>query len=582
MVNSRSSLVIALALLLPALSSDAAQLRLAAGGSSAQLPSTTAWEQDGQALVAGQHPLLPRLQAESLEVTVPGTGVLRMTALRMSSLERGEEPVLMAAQAQPRVAELHASWTGVGERFSLQSTALKHDLVLHRDALDELAGADLHATWLIELPAGTSLALEGGAGAVLRNADGSFAARFPHPEIGDASGAHLQAGIARYELSPVGAGVELTVIVPATWLGAPERALPLLIDPTLELEPFDGTLTGFVTEAGVRSDDAIVAGSLALIGFGSDARGFAQFDTTAIPDDATITGVHLEAWIANHDNPPDSAEPTVLDIRPCLVPVDSPIDVVHDAIGPVFSADPYVNTAVLRTGDGFCAEAFEFQGYDLGPDAAAHLEAQLAADWFAVGFVADTSPDPLFQHVDIIGFSEEVSGIGCAIPSVADGRIALVVDYETDSLCVPRNHGYWHRYCLGQDAIDPGRRGSGNGPGPKKAHDDLPAGLLATADGAMAAHGLGACQALDEGPFSDARLAALRELSTLRMNMAASFLKASCPVELHPVDDRPDLTVGDAVELMEALILDGSDEALHDARWIGEHVANGEALVRGE
>jgi len=582
MLMPRATPLIALAILLSAQAVGAAELRIQAGGSADRLPSSTAWELQGESLVAGQHPLQPRLSIESLELSLPDAGLLRMTSLRAGSLKRGEAPVLAAEQALPLVAGLHGSWTGVDERFTLKDSALKHDLILHEAARDGLDGEGLSAAWLLELPTGMELTLEGRAGAVLRHADGRFVARFPLPEIGDASGRHLDSGIAHYELHGIGSNVELAVIVPAAWLDSPDRVFPLLVDPTLELEPFDETVTGFVTEVGVRLEDEIVCGSLDLIGFGADVRGYAQFDTTGIPDDAIITSVHLEAWVANHDNPPDAAAPTVLDIRPCPVRVDSPVDELHAAIGPVFSPDPYLNTAVLRTGDGFCAEAFEFRDYDLGPDAIADLEAQLSEDWFAIGFVADSSPDPLFQHVDILGYTEDVAGLACAELTVPEGRIALVVGFETDLLCVPRNHGYWHRYCLGQDAIDPGRNGQGNGPGPKRSHADLPAGLLAGADAAMASHGLGACAALDEGPFSDLRLAALRELSTLHLNLGAGYLKASCPIELHPVDDGEDLTVADAVSLMEALLLDGSDSALHDARWIGEHVANGEALVRGE
>ena len=96
----------------------------------------------------------------------------------------------------------------------------------------------------------------------------------------------------------------------------------------------------------------------------------------------------------------------------------------------------------------------------------------------------------------------------------------------------------------------------------------------------MASHGLTACQALDEGPFSDPRLAALRELATMELNMAAGLLKSSCPVELRPVVDDDGLTVADAVSHVLMRLSDGSPEALREARWIGEHVVNGEALVR--
>ena len=581
MVQSRTLSLLLLGALLTAPAASAARLHLDVGPTVAPLTEEAAWQAEGDALVSATHPLSPRLAVGGLAVEIPERGTLRVTALRVGPLARGNEPALAPAQARPFQAELNGSWQGVDERYTLTDASLKHDLVLRREAVAALYGGPLSATWRLELPPNTAIALEEGAGAVLRDLDGRFLARFPLPVVADAADTHPRRDVASFELRTGAGSAELDLLVDAAWLHAPERAFPLLLDPTIDLQPLDGTRTGYVTDSGFRGNDAIVAGSLALIGLGSDVRGYAQFDTSAIPDDAVITGVHLHTWLANHDNPPDAAMPTVLDIRAIGIPIDSAVVDVWNEIGPVFSPDPYVNTAVLRTGDDFCAEAFEARDYDLGPAAIADLEAQLAADWFAIGFVADSSPDPLFQHIDFIGFTEDVSGaFGCAEMTVPGGRMTLVVDYETESVCTPRNHGYWHRYCLGQDAIDPGRRGHGNGPGPQRRHDDLPAGLLAAADAAMAPYSIGACEALDEGPFSDLRLAALRELSTLHLNVAAGLLKLSCPVELAPIDETEGLVVGDAIAMMEALLADGSDRALHDARWIGEHVANREALIR--
>jgi hypothetical protein len=146
--------------------------------------------------------------------------------------------------------------------------------------------------------------------------------------------------------------------------------------------------------------------------------------------------------------------------------------------------------------------------------------------------------------------------------------------------CTPRDHGYWHRACLGTDTIDPGRNGHGNGPPPIADFANFPPYLLARVNAAMAPYGLTGCQALDEGSFSDPRLAALRELATLQFNKAAGWLASTCPVELHPVVDDEGLTVRDAIRLIQERLADGSDEALREARWIGEHVANGEALIR--
>lgn len=146
--------------------------------------------------------------------------------------------------------------------------------------------------------------------------------------------------------------------------------------------------------------------------------------------------------------------------------------------------------------------------------------------------------------------------------------------------CRPRNHGFWHRWCLGQDVIDPGRFGSGRGPFASPQHADIPPETLDKADTAMAPFGISACEALDSGPFSDERLAALRELATIQLNVAAGLLSLGCPVELHPVVRGEDgLTVRDAIREMNERLSDGSRRALRQARWIGAHVVNGEALL---
>jgi hypothetical protein len=169
-----------------------------------------------------------------------------------------------------------------------------------------------------------------------------------------------------------------------------------------------------------------------------------------------------------------------------------------------------------------------------------------------------------------------VNGIGwlCGSPGEPD-RSPCVFE------CKPRNHGFWHRWCLGQDAIDPGRFGHGRGPFVSPRHLEVPAETLEKADAAMAPFGISACDALDDGPFSDERLAALREMATIHLNIAAGMLSLGCPVELHPiVRGDEELTVRDAIGLMNERLGDGSRRALREARWIGAHVVNGEALLR--
>lgn len=146
--------------------------------------------------------------------------------------------------------------------------------------------------------------------------------------------------------------------------------------------------------------------------------------------------------------------------------------------------------------------------------------------------------------------------------------------------CEPRTHGFWHRACLGWDIIAPGRNGGGNGPGPNPHTAAFDPSLDADVDLALASYGAGGCESLDDGPFSDERLAALRELATLHFNIKGKILSLNCPVELEPVFEGDDLTVADALAQINALLALGDDDSAKDARWIGAHVNNGEALIR--
>ena len=93
------------------------------------------------------------------------------------------------------------------------------------------------------------------------------------------------------------------------------------------------------------------------------------------------------------------------------------------------------------------------------------------------------------------------------------------LEFEEDCVCIPRNHGFWHRYCLGTDTIDPGRRGKGEGPGSQiPAASAFPPDLTDRVDAQMARYGVEGCQALDEGSFSDKKNAALREMAVMHFN----------------------------------------------------------------
>jgi len=558
---------------------------LDAGG----VPETpAAWQASGRVASAPDHALQPRLTldpAPVLEIELPDAGTLRFSPLGIRSdddapieLPAGAGQEIVFSPERPHALTIRESFWGVDERYLLRSTGLKHDLVIHADALRLLGGGDLIASWLVELPDAMTMGLDERGGAEMRDSEGVWIAHVPAPTIVDSGGGHAISGIARLELGALAGQTVLELVVPATWVHDPARVFPLYIDPSVNLEPTDMTRTGSVDNFGLRLEGGINSGSLLSVGLGDDVRGFAQFDTSSIPDTANVTGVRIQFWIANHDNPGDPASDLIYEIHPVASTVDVANADLYAAIGPPVVSAIYATNVIGSTGPDYCPLSFVPRDENLGAVAVADLTALLPLDYFTVGFANATNLNPVFDHLDLIGYPEEVLNPACPSTDFPGTRIRLVVDIREGD-CTPRNHGFWHRYCLGQGVIDPGRNGNGNGPDPSPQHEELPPGLLAIADGAMAAHGLSACQALDEGPFSDARLAALRELATVHLNMAGGWLRRGCAIELHPVDKTPDLTVGDGIARMETLLIEGSERALRDARWIGEHIVNGEALV---
>jgi hypothetical protein len=300
------------------------------------------------------------------------------------------------------------------------------------DALALLGRGDLAATWRLELPSGVQ-AIHAEDGGVRLQRDGVAVGFIPPVLVADADDHHWTQRVGRFELEGLSNRVVLTLVVPAEWAFDAARVLPLRIDPTVSLQPDNDFDTGFVDEFGDRSTGAIDSGSLALVGFGSDVRGYAEFDTSSIPDGATITDVHLRVWLSNHDNPGDPAVPLRMEVKAVGVPASFPEDDLWDAIGPLFAGNDYVFEQLVRTGPEFCPDSYVFRDYDLGPDADADVQAALPLDFFTVGFASQIVTDPDFDHIDYIGFPEEVQNpFTCFETDFPNTRITLVVEFTSN------------------------------------------------------------------------------------------------------------------------------------------------------
>jgi hypothetical protein len=140
--------------------------------------------------------------------------------------------------------------------------------------------------------------------------------------------------------------------------------------------------------------------------------------------------VRLEVWLCNHDNPADPAVPLPIWVKYCAVPASFPANVIFNAIGSLGTGRPYYNEMVDRTGPEWCPDWHVMKDYDLGSLAEADVRAQLPADFITIGFTSDIVTDPVFDHIDYIGYVEQVGNPSCTDTDLPGSRITLVVTYE--------------------------------------------------------------------------------------------------------------------------------------------------------
>ena len=412
------------------------------------------WSVDEGRISAAAGVIAPELELADLGVVTrvelpDGAGTLVMEPGEMS-VRRGDDRRRSFAPVRPELSRqseleirMSGSWPHTEEEFRLTGSGLKHDVLVHREFfLAARTWGDLEIGWILHLPPDVRATLEDDRGVVLSTRTGELLARIPEPVIDDAHGHHHATGVAWLELEELDAHTfALRVVTPQSWIRAPWRAFPLRIDPTITIDSPSVPNTGWVDEFGARQIGPINSGSLVLVGSGSDVRGFANFDTSIIPDGATIQQVTLNVWISNHDNPGNPAFPLPFQVKAsALSPAASNPD-LHASIGPHGSGRIYHDEDYERTGTAFCTDSFVEEFIDLGPLAVEDLQAQLADDFFTVGFVslpaqAPNPADPSFDHLDLIGFPEEVINPACTVTSSLPGsRINIEVVFNSAPIC---------------------------------------------------------------------------------------------------------------------------------------------------
>ena len=291
-------------------------------------------------------------------------------------------------------------YSGADEEWTVGRGQLKHDVVLV--APPEADDAD---GWFVVDGTLDGDAVELETGGVRRT--GPFETRGAIDLVARASGARLRLDVpfaherdrreqqvaAVYRVEPLaGGGVRVAVAVPLAWLRDPARRYPVVIDPTVSIGSVTGTLPVYLNNETVEdcAGGQLVRGgatSFFRIGLvdnnGPPVQGFwcyrgaFKFSTAAIPDNATVSRVDLNAFVLGNGAVGDvdfvrlGGDPAVMSTAALFAAMDA-------------SAVHYV-TDYVPPASGWFVPLPTTVGINLGPTAAADLQARLASDAFALG-----------------------------------------------------------------------------------------------------------------------------------------------------------------------------------------------------
>lgn len=204
------------------------------------------------------------------------------------------------------------------------------------------------------------------------------------PWVCDAAGACLSLASSRQ-------GTAYRFTIPLAWLTDPERAYPLTIDPTVSLDNQSVTFQGMDVRNPTVNPNVYTRQSQETIKVGrftggtpSESkvyRGMIQWNTSAFPDNANVTSVHLVIRASQAASCPGNTNVSLQDLDQQVAAYPDTNDGNRLLFGDIGNAslgrEPFNWTNI--TGEGF---------YNLSLAADWDLEAKLAQDWFSVGFAA--------------------------------------------------------------------------------------------------------------------------------------------------------------------------------------------------
>jgi len=368
-------------------------------------------------------------------------------------------------------------YPGVDEEFRVLALGLKHDVVLTTPpTAPPGVGEDGFITFAWELRVSRDLTpfvndrpvLEAVStpGAISwRDGSGSLRMAIAVPRIlasPDRDDPHaVEETMGTFRIVPIEDHYLLDLKAPLEWLLVPDRSYPVRLDPTVVLQPGALGHTGAVSFDEVASYDRQVgrpvSGTLAATNPSwRDVEGYARFSTAEIAQCMSVDDVDLLVWLANHDNNGVTALPLHMDIHGASADPEFATDQqLYDSIlaGPIYASELIPRTGPPFDIGNYCLDSFVYREYELGPMAATDLTALLPDEWFAIGFRSRIGDDPDFDHVDYIGYPENVDG-ACGFEPFPNSRISLRVTGTSKAAPIAAPGGPYSAECTGAIQLD--------------------------------------------------------------------------------------------------------------------------------
>ncbi|CAB1075751.1 Salicylate hydroxylase (EC [Olavius algarvensis Delta 1 endosymbiont] len=189
----------------------------------------------------------------------------------------------------------------------------------------------------------------------------------------------------RYKVQTLGNKVRIHTQTPYAWLDDPSRSYPVKIDPIATLNAdYSVVLEGGSTWA------------TSWIGIGEwsgTQRTGIDFDTSTIPDSATITKVELKIYITDEGGPLGNDVASMTKKAYTWHVTDSD----ESGFDSDVDGNDYLSNSSVIDGDN------QYHTVELLSAAATDLESQLGADWFSVGWTGTTEPNNTYRDGDAYG-----------------------------------------------------------------------------------------------------------------------------------------------------------------------------------